>query len=55
MRVYGVSTEVFTTVKAAKEYARWFYGPKHDYILHYGIKRDGEVSFNEGKKINTGK
>lgn len=55
MKIYGVSTQEFTKLSDAKKYARWFYGPNCEYILHYGIKRDGESSFNEGKKLNTGK
>lgn len=55
MKIYGVSTQEFTKSSDAKKYARWFYGANCEYVLHYGVKRNGESSFNESKRFNTGK
>ena len=54
-KIYGIESQTFEKLKDAKKYARFFYGPNADYVLHFGIKsKEGDESFNEGKKFNTG-
>lgn len=53
-KMYGIESQEFDSLKKAKDYVRWFYGPNVNCIIHYGIKdSDGNVSFNEGKKYTT--
>ena len=51
MKVYGVATQVFNSIKDAKKYANKYYSEGTQYVLHYGIKKDGDISFNSGKKL----
>ena len=57
MKIYkiGNCSEEFKTVKEAKRFALRYYGCGVEYVLHYGIKKDGDSNFNAGKKFNTGK